>query len=256
MREGEMQRTFANHNEAGNSAILPIRGHGLVFERSGRRLLDGIDIEIEGTGTLVIVGPNGAGKSLLVRVLAGLVEPTGGRVTWAGLSPQRRRAPKIGFVFQRPVLLRRSALANVAYALAVAGVARSERTQRAHAALARARLTHLAHAPARVLSGGEQQLLSIARALATVPEILILDEPTSNLDPAATKAIEGLLGAVRLEGTRVVLITHDLGQARRLADEVAFLHHGRMAERTERESFFAQPKSGVAQAFLRGEIVL
>jgi len=246
----------ANESDAGHSAILPIRGRGLVFERGDRRLLDGIDIEIAGTGALVIVGPNGSGKSLLVRVLAGLIEPTAGEVTWAQRPPERRRAPKIGFVFQRPVLLRRSVLANIEYALGVAGVSRPERTARAKAALTRARLTHLAASPARVLSGGEQQLLSIARALATVPEILILDEPTSNLDPAATKAIEALLAVVRSEGTRIVLITHDLGQARRLADEVAFLHRGRLVERTGREGFFAKPQSGVAQAFLRGEIVL
>jgi tungstate transport system ATP-binding protein len=154
------------------------------------------------------------------------------------------------------VLLRRSVQANIEYALAVAGVQRAERAARAQAALARARLAHLAGSPARVLSGGEQQLLSIARALATAPEILVLDEPTSNLDAAATKAIEALLGVVRSEGTRIVLITHDLGQARRLADEVAFLHRGRVVERTDRDDFFAQPKSEVAQAFLRGDIVL
>ncbi len=238
------------------SAVLPIRGQGLAFERRGRRILNGIDIEIDGAGTLVLIGPNGAGKSLLVRILAGLVEPTAGRVSWASSTPDRRRAPRIGFVFQRPVLLRRSALANVEYALAVAGVGRAERSQRAQAALERARLTHLMHAPARVLSGGEQQLLSIARALATGPEILILDEPTSNLDPSATTAIERLIGEVRSEGTRVVLITHDLGQLRRLADEVAFLHHGRIMERTPRTVFLAKPQSAAAQAFLRGEIVL
>jgi tungstate transport system ATP-binding protein len=236
--------------------VLPIRGAGLVFERGGRRILDDIDIEVGGTGTLVLIGPNGAGKSLLVRVLAGLVEPTAGEVTWAGAAPDRRRASRIGFVFQRPVHLRRSALANVEYALAVAGVARAQRVRRAQAALERARLAHLAHAPARVLSGGEQQLLSIARALATGPDILILDEPTSNLDPSATLAIEALIGAVRSEGTRVVLITHDLGQARRLADEIAFLHRGRIIERTPSATFLAQPATSQAQAFVRGEIVV
>jgi tungstate transport system ATP-binding protein len=236
--------------------VLPIRGAGLVFERGGRRILDDIDIEVGGTGTLVLIGPNGAGKSLLVRVLAGLVAPTAGEVTWAGAAPDRRRASRIGFVFQRPVHLRRSALANVEYALAVAGVARAQRVRRALAALERARLAHLAHAPARVLSGGEQQLLSIARALATGPDILILDEPTSNLDPSATLAIEALIGAVRSEGTRVVLITHDLGQARRLADEIAFLHRGRIIERTPSATFLAQPATSQAQAFVRGEIVV
>jgi tungstate transport system ATP-binding protein len=256
MPEVGVQLEIDRWNGSRASAILPIRGDGLAFERGGRRILDGVDIEIGGTGTLVLIGPNGAGKSLLVRVLAGLVAPTAGKVTWAGAAPDRRRAPKIGFVFQRPVLLRRSALANVEYALAVAGVARPERRRRAHAALERARLAHLAGSPARVLSGGEQQLLSIARALATGPDILILDEPTSNLDPSATTAIERLIGAVSLEGTRVVLITHDLGQARRLADEVAFLHHGRIVERTPSAAFLAQPASAEAQAFVRGEIVL
>ena len=238
------------------SAILPIRGEALVVERAGRRILDGVDIDIDGRGTLVLMGPNGAGKSLLTRVLAGLVRPTAGRVSWGGVAPDRARAAKIGFVFQRPVLLRRSALANVTYALTVTGVPRAGRHARALAALTRARIAHLAETPARVLSGGEQQLLSIARALATEPEILILDEPTSNLDPAATVAIETLVGEVRSTGVGVVLITHDLGQARRLADEVAFLHHGRLVERTPREQFLLQPRSPQAQAFMRGEIVL
>jgi tungstate transport system ATP-binding protein len=236
--------------------ILPVTGCGLGVERGARRILDGVDFEISGCGTLVIVGPNGAGKSVLMRVLAGLIEPTAGRVTWAGSPPDRRRAPKFGFVFQRPVLLRRSVLANITYVLGVAGVPRAERASRALAALDRARLAHLAGSHARVLSGGEQQLLSIARALATEPEILILDEPTSSLDPAATTAIEALAGAVRAAGTRVVMITHDLGQARRLADEVAFIHHGRVLERSPREAFFARPSSPEAAAFLRGELVL
>jgi tungstate transport system ATP-binding protein len=237
-------------------AVLPVCGRDLAFERGGRRILDGIDIDIEGPGTLALIGPNGAGKSLLARILAGLVAPSAGRVTWAGQPPDRRRAPRIGFVFQRPVLLRRSALANVEYALAAAGVARAGRAILARRALARANLSHLEHWPARVLSGGEQQLLSIARALATGPEILILDEPTSNLDPAATVAIERLVGEVRMEGVRVVLISHDLGQVRRLADEVLFLHHGRILERTPQAAFLVRPSSVEAQAFVRGEIVL
>jgi len=238
------------------STVLPIRGAGLVLERGGRRILDGIDMEVDGRGTLALMGPNGSGKSLLARTLAGLVAPSAGRVTWAGSAPDRRRATRIGFVFQRPVLLRRSALANVEYALAAAGVSRRERAEQARAALARARLGHLARAPARVLSGGEQQLLSIARALATAPDILVIDEPTANLDPSATRAIEGLIGEVRAEGMGVVLITHDPGQARRLADEVAFLYRGRIVERTQAARFLERPQSAQAQAFLRGEIVV
>jgi tungstate transport system ATP-binding protein len=238
------------------SSILPIRGDALVFERGGRRILDGIDIEIGSGGTLALVGPNGAGKSLLARVLTGLIAPTAGAVSWAGRAPDGRGAARIGLVLQRPVLLRRSALANIEYALAICRVPRSARRERALGALERARLVHLAHVPARVLSGGEQQLLAIARALAPDPEILILDEPTSNLDPAATAAVEGLVGAVRGEGTRVLLVTHDLGQVRRLADEVAFLHRGQLIERSPAREFLAQPRTLAAQAFLRGEIVL
>jgi tungstate transport system ATP-binding protein len=251
-----VQRENASARKANAGAILPIRGDGLVLERGGRRVLDRIDVEIDGSGTLVLIGPNGAGKSLLVRVLAGLVLPTSGCVRWGGAAPDRRRSTRIGFVFQRPVLLRRSVVANVDYALAVAGVARTERAKRAQGALERARILHLAHAPARLLSGGEQQLLSIARALATGPDILILDEPTSNLDPSATKAIEALIGEVRLEGMGVVLITHDLGQARRLADEIAFMHHGRIVERAAGSTFLAGPQSREARAFIDGEIVL
>jgi tungstate transport system ATP-binding protein len=177
-------------------------------------------------------------------------------VTWAGTAPDRGRALRIGFVFQRPVLLRRSALANIEYVLAVAGVPRAQRGERALAALERARLKHLAQSPARVLSGGEQQLLSMARALATAPEILILDEPSSNLDPYATTAIERLIVEAKGEGTRIVLISHDLGQARRLADEVAFMHRGRIVERSPSAQFLAHAATAEARAFLRGEIVL
>jgi tungstate transport system ATP-binding protein len=238
------------------STVLPIRGQRLVVERGGRRLIDGIDIEIGAAGALVLMGPNGAGKSLLLRVLMGLVAPDAGHVLWGNAPPDRVRLARTGFVFQRPVLLRRSALANVVYALTAASVPRWEREARALLALRHAGLEHLAHAPARVLSGGEQQRLTIARALASGPEVLMLDEPTSNLDPASTAAIETLIRDARNEGTRIVLVTHDVGQARRLADDIIFLHQGRIIERNLAGSFFEAPATRQAQAFLRGEIVL
>ena len=240
----------------GAPAILPIRGRSLTLVRGTRTILSGVDIDVDRPGTLVIMGPTGAGKSVLVRVLAALLPPTSGSLTWAGMPPDRQRASKLGFVFQHPVHLRRSALANVTYALAIAGVPRSHRAEKAHAALARAGIAHLAHAPARVLSGGEQQLVAIARALATEPEVLVLDEPTSALDPATTSAIEAVVRSVSRDEMRVVLITHDMGQARRLADEVAFLYRGRLLERTPRDAFWAGPQSAEALAFIQGEIVL
>jgi tungstate transport system ATP-binding protein len=239
------------------SAILPIKGTGLLFERGERRIIDGIDIILGASaGTVAIIGPNGAGKSVLLRLLVGLIAPDAGSVTWAGLPPGRDRVHRIGFVFQKPVLLRRSALANVSYALRATGCRREKRKRLAMAALDEARLGHLAHSPARVLSGGEQQRLSIARALATRPDMLILDEPTSNLDPASAAAIESVLRDVRAAGTCIVFVTHDLGQARRIADDVVFLHRGRILEQAPAATFFTAPQTHEASSFLSGDLVL
>ena len=241
---------------SGERGVLPIVGQGLAVRRGGRTLIDGIDIAFEGHGLTVVLGANGAGKSLLLRLLAGLVQPDGGAVTWAGSAPDRSRALGVGFVFQRPVMLRRTAIANVRYALKAACVPRGERDAIAQRALQDAGLGALADWPARLLSGGEQQRVALARALAPAPQALLLDEPTSNLDPASTLAIENLVCGARKAGTRIVHVTHDLGQARRLADEVVFMHAGRIVERAPAASFFDAPSSGRAQAFLEGRIVL
>jgi tungstate transport system ATP-binding protein len=158
-------------------------------------------------------------------------------------------------VFQRPVMLRRSALANIEYALAAAGVPRPEHEPRARDALARVGLAHLADRPARVLSGGEQQRVAIARAWALVPQVLFLDEPTSALDPTATREIEAAIGAIHAGGTKIVMVTHNLGQARRLGDEILFMHAGRIAECSRADAFFDRPATREAAAFLRGELL-
>jgi tungstate transport system ATP-binding protein len=219
-------------------------------------LLDGVDISIDGAGLTVILGPNGAGKTLLLRVLANLIAPDSGTVRWADAPPDRSRAPRIGFVFQKPVMLRRSVLANVTYALAAIGVPRRECEPRSHEILALASLDHLAGTPARLLSGGEQQRLALARALATEPEVLFLDEPGSSLDPAGTLAIEKLIETVRGRGTHLVLVTHDIGQARRLADTVLFMHRGRIVERAPSADFFDHPAEQSSKDFIEGRIVL
>jgi tungstate transport system ATP-binding protein len=236
--------------------IRPITARGLIFEARGRRLIDNIDFDVPGDCRLVVMGPNGAGKSLLLRMLAGLVHPCSGSVTWQGNPPDRDRATRLGFVFQKPVLLRRSVHANMTYALAAAGVCRSERSHRADTALRVAALEHLGSAPARVLSGGEQQRLALARALALEPELLLLDEPSTSLDPASTAAVETLIRLATAQGTGVVLVTHDLGQARRLADEIAFMHRGRIIERASAREFFERPKTIAARAYLAGDLVL
>ncbi len=155
-------------------------------------------------------------------------------------------------VFQRPVLLRRSALANILHALAIAGVPRRHRGERAREALRKVGLESLAGPPARVLSGGEQQRLALARAWALQPEIIFLDEPTASLDPGATHEIEKVILAMASADTKIVLVTHNLGQARRMGDEILFLHQGKIAERASAELFFKHPRSVEARQFLEG----
>jgi tungstate transport system ATP-binding protein len=201
----------------------------------------------------VILGPNGAGKSVLMRLLHGLLAPTSGSIRWGRLAPAQARRRQ-GMVFQRPVMLRRSALANLRHTLAVRKTPRSQRGELAANALAMAGLETHARQPARTLSGGEQQRLAIARAWMLAPEVLLLDEPTANLDPTATAGIERLVEEVKAQGTRIIMTTHDIGQARRLGTEVLFLHQGRLLEHSAARAFFAGPATEAAARFIRGEL--
>lgn len=219
----------------------------------GRPVLDAMSFELEARGVTVLMGPNGAGKSLTLRVLAGLIVPDAGVVSFRGGRPAPRA---IAFVFQKPVLLRRSARANLGHALAVYGVPRRERPARIAELLHLAGLDAQAGAPARRLSGGEQQRLAMARALAAGPRFLLLDEPAASLDPQATAAIEALIRRAAADGVKVVLVTHDRGQAERLADDVLFLHRGRIAEAAPGHRFFGAPASAEAQAYLAGKLLV
>jgi tungstate transport system ATP-binding protein len=241
---------------ADTAPILPVHARGVVFEAGGRRLIDGIDLTLRPGVRTVIMGPNGAGKSLMLRLLHGLLQPSAGAILWGGRPADDAVRLRQAMVFQRPVLLRRAALANVTHALRARGMPRRERQERARQVLAAAGLAALARTPARLLSGGEQQRLSMARALSLEPDVLFLDEPTTNLDPASTLAIERLIQQAHERGTKIVLVTHDVGQARRLADEVAFLHRGRIEEHSPAARFFEAPASPRARAFLEGRLVL
>jgi tungstate transport system ATP-binding protein len=236
-----------------NGSILPLRLDGVCFDAGGKRLIDRVSFDLRPGTRSVILGPNGAGKSLLLRLCHGLIRPSAGAVSWtaaSGAAPAHRQA----MVFQRPVLLRRTAAANVAYPLRLRGVPPRERRARVEEALSRAGLSALAKQAARSLSGGEQQRLAIARAWAMAPEVLFLDEPTANLDPAAARAIEALIESVHASGAKIVMTTHDLGQARRLADEILFLHRGHLLERAEAATFFTKPRTAEASAFLKGDL--
>jgi len=238
------------------SPPLPVEVRGLVYETGGKRVIDGLDMTIDSGHMTAIMGPNGAGKSVLLRLLHGLIAPTEGEILWAGRTLDRQLARRQAMVFQRPVLLRRSVAANVSHALGLRGIVRPERAIRVDETLKLAGLEAYASTPARVLSGGEQQRLCLARALSLEPDVLFLDEPTSSLDPTSTLAIERLLLGAQRRGIKVILVTHDIGQARRLARDVVFVHHGRVIEHQDSEGFFEQPKSDGARAFLNGGIVL
>ncbi|OGA33957.1 MAG: ABC transporter ATP-binding protein [Betaproteobacteria bacterium RIFCSPLOWO2_12_FULL_62_13b] len=236
------------------ASLLPLRIEDVCFEAGGHRIIEGVSLEMGAGARTVILGPNGAGKSVLLRICHGLLAPTSGRVTWNVSQPaggRRRQA----MVFQRPVMLRRSALANVAYGLKLAGMERHERQARAQRALDDLGLAHLAGRSARVLSGGEQQRLALARAWALEPEVLFLDEPTANLDPGATGEVEAAIANIGATGTKIIMVTHDLGAAKRLADEIVFLHNGRVLERTDARRFFNGPASREAAAFVQGELL-
>ena len=233
--------------------LLPLRLADVEFRAGERAIVRGITTTLEAGPRTVVLGPNGAGKSVLLRLCHGLLAPTGGAVLWnsAELPGLPRRQ---AMVFQRPVLLRRSVLGNVTYALGCGGVPRREREAMAREALAVVGLEAFAGRPARVLSGGEQQRLALARVWALRPEVLFLDEPTANLDPGATGEIEKIIAALHVAGTKIGMVTHNLGQARRLGDEILFLHEGRLVERGPADRFLKGPSSSEAIRFLEGEL--
>jgi tungstate transport system ATP-binding protein len=240
--------------DARGPSILPLAFEGVGYAVRGVPLLADLSFVLEAGPCSVILGPNGAGKSLTLRLADGLLAPTTGRVRWLGPGAAHAAAAK-AVVFQRPVLLRRSAAANVDYALRLRGLPREARERRTERVLAATGLLDYASQPARRLSGGEQQRLALARAWALEPEVLFLDEPAAALDPAGSRALEEAIRAIRREGTKIVMTTHDLAQAERMADEVLFLHRGRLVERAPAAAFFHEPRSPEAKAFLRAEVL-
>ncbi|PMR72586.1 ATP-binding cassette domain-containing protein [Billgrantia endophytica] len=226
---------------------------GLTYVHQDTVLLHEIDLQLARHGITLLLGPNGAGKSLLMRLAHGLIAPTSGDVIW---HTQPDMPPLLqAMVFQHPVMLRRTALANLTYALAARRVPWRRRRALAMETLERFGLISLAQRQARVLSGGEQQRLALARAWVLKPEVLFLDEPTSALDPASMRAVEEAVHAFHAEGTRIVMSSHDLNQARRLADDVVLLCGGRLVEHTPAERFFQGPRTPEARAFIRGELI-
>jgi tungstate transport system ATP-binding protein len=234
------------------STGLPLRFEDVTVADGRTHMLRGISLTLSAGAPTMLMGPNGSGKSTLLKTAMGLVAPSSGRITYAGQSSSV--AVRLAFVFQKPVMLRRTAAANVAFALSAASRAADPVT--VARLLDQAGLTAVAARPARLLSGGEQQRLALARALARDPEILILDEPTASLDPAQTKAVEDIIAGIAASGVKIIMATHDIGEARRLAGDVVFLANGRLVEHTPAPHFFETPQTEAARRFLAGELVI
>jgi len=236
------------------SEELPVVFDGVSVTAGLVTILDNIALTLAPGAPTVLIGPNGSGKTTLLRAAMGLVAPTRGRITWGG----RENVPplKRAIVFQRPAMLRRSTGANIRFALRAAGIPRAEHARRTGELLELVGLGSLADRAARRLSGGEQQRLALARALARDPAVLFLDEPTASLDPTATKAVEDIIRAVSQRNIKVVMATHDLGEARRLAGDIVMLHRGRVVDAGAAASFLDAPQTAEASAFLAGELLI
>jgi len=235
------------------ASIFPMSATGLRVRKGKRYLLDGISLSLSPKGFTIVMGPNGAGKSTLLKTLHGMERLAAGSLNWA--QPQDVTRDRQAFVFQTPVLMRRTVLENVAYPLILKRVAKSDAHARAAEWLAQVGLGKALEQRAFELSGGERQKMALVRALIREPELLYLDEPCANLDGIATREIEALLRETNTNGTRVIMATHDMGQARRLASDVIFLHRGQLLEHTPAPAFFECPQTPQAQAFLNGDIV-
>ena len=236
--------------------VTEITGLDLIIERDNRRLLDVSKITLGHYPCSVIIGPNGAGKSILVKSLCNLIKPDRGVVLWNTGPPTREQRLRVGLLLQRPVLLGRSARDNIVHALKASGESHRVARQRAEDALRDAGLDATSAVPARQLSGGEQQRLALARALSLNPDILFLDEATANVDPQSTAAIESALRRSIDQGLKLVMVSHDLGQVRRMAHEVIMMNHGKIAEQRDAVGFFDAPRSSAAKAMLSGELVI
>ena len=235
------------------SSILPVVVSKASVRKRGKTILHDINLKLDSSGFTIVMGPNGSGKTTLLRMLHGLERPRDGSVDWSVSQVEARR--RQSFVFQTPVLMRRSVLDNIAYPLILRNVSRQQARATALDWAAAVELDKHTELEAHSLSGGERQKLAIARALITDPEVLFLDEPTTNLDGSSMREIESIIGTANTKGTKIVMTTHDIGQARRLANDVLFINKGQICEHQKADRFFSEPESGAARSFLAGDIV-
>jgi len=234
-------------------SILPLTLENATAHMRGKKLVGPVSLTLAPQGFTMLIGPNGAGKTTLLRLMHGLQRCSGGKVAWA--VPKAEARNRQAFVFQAPITMRRTVRDSLAYPLRLRGMAKAAALEKATQCAGNFGLADLLDSPAPLLSGGEQQKLSLARALIIKPEILFLDEPCASLDGRATREIEAILRQVQAGGTRVVMSTHNMGQARRLAQDILFMLHGTVHEQADVEPFFTSPQTLEATAFINGDIV-
>ena len=232
---------------------LPIRCNGLCYNFGTNKIISSTNIEITSKGITVIMGPNGSGKTVFLKLLHGLILPTSGSIHFKKKPLDKNIRRLQAMVFQSPTLLRRTVLSNMLFVDSLDGKLEFERCKKILELLG---LNQLLDQPAKLLSLGEKQRLALARALVLRPHILFLDEPTANLDPASIYLIEQLVKNASLSGVKVIFITHDIAQAKRISDDLIFMNNGRVLEHTISKDFFKNPNSSEAKAYLDGKIVL
>ena len=251
-----LDQTGQTDSPARISRCDPVAFRNVSLKIGDKLAIDNISCTLETIGKTVILGPNGAGKSLFLRLVAGLIRPTSGTISGGMDHGRGQPAPCHSIVFQSPVLLRRTTYQNLAFVLQRQGLGAKEIRTRADKALKRAGLEAQAKTPARRLSGGEQQRLALARALVVNPGALLLDEPTASLDPASTFMVEEMVNDADLDGTKIIFVTHDIRQAKRLADDILFINDGKVLAHKPARAFFRDPGSEQAQAYLDGRVPL
>ena len=249
MHLDKFNRTLTKIKPEKNINCLPIYIKDLSLILDERKILSSLNLSINSNDVTVIMGPNGAGKSLFLKILNGILTPTSGCITWNNKKQFSDTLNTQAFVFQKPILLRRSVIANLDYMDSVLGYKKKISKDRL---LEIVQLKKQKNQPARMLSLGEQQRLSLVRSLMLRPNLLLLDEPTANLDPASTKIIEDIILNLKMMGIKIIFVTHNILQAKRIADEIIFLNEGKMVEHLNKQEFFSNSKSIEVQNYLKG----
>ena len=248
MRLGNLKKIFSDLKLQSDKSFLPLEIKNLNYSIGSKEILYNLNIKIISDRITVIMGPNGAGKSIFLKILNGIIRPTSGKILWNEKVDESLVLNGQALVFQKPVLLRRSVKANLDFFDKLTNLNNYDKNQ----LLKIVDLLDQKNQPARLLSLGEQQRLSLIRALLLRPRLIMLDEPTANLDPASTKIIEDIIISLKEFGIKIIFVTHNILQAKRIADEVIFFDKGKLIEHSNSKEFFSNSKSIKVNNYLNG----